>query len=139
MSRWSRRGSIQGGLVQANGQIAYLAAEQVDMTINGGLFDFVSPSAPTMPTAWSTPGTTTGPASTSAADSQRISMVALPKNDALTMLLSGSIGYTPAAIAANEGSSVVLAAGFDIQQADRDCPATRSGPSRSATRPSATR
>ena len=31
---------VQGGIVQADGQIAYLAAEQVDMTINGGLFDF---------------------------------------------------------------------------------------------------
>src|SRR5690606_3152903 len=61
-------------------------------------------------------GTTTGPASINAADAQRISMVALPKNDALTMLLSGSVGYEPALSAFDEGSSVVLAAGYDTHQ-----------------------
>ena len=103
---------VQGGQVSANGQIAYIAAEQVDMTINAGLFDFTLLLGTTDANGIVHTGMTTGPASTSAADLQRISMVALPKNDALTMLLSGSIGYAPAAIATNEGSTVVLAAGF---------------------------
>ena len=42
--------------------------------------------------------------------------VAVPKNDALTMLLSGSIGYTPAASASNDGSSIVLSAGFSTPE-----------------------
>ncbi|HEY6816706.1 MAG TPA: hypothetical protein VI168_14295, partial [Croceibacterium sp.] len=104
---------IQGGRVSADGNIAYLAAEQVDMTINAGLFDFVLTVGTTDPEGVNHTGTTTGPASTSATDLQRIALVALPKNDALTMMLAGSVGYAPAASAANEGSSVVLAAGFD--------------------------
>jgi len=103
---------VQGGQVSVNGQVAYLAAEQVDMTINAGLFDFILLVGTTDANGVVHTGTTTGPASTSAADLQRTSLVALPKNDALTMLLSGSIGYAPAASAANEGSTVVLAAGF---------------------------
>jgi hypothetical protein len=67
-----------------------------------------------------------GPASVSALDRQRISVVALPKNTALTMLLSGSVGYAPAAIAANEGSTVVLSAGYDVD-IPTDIPATRLG------------
>jgi len=103
---------VQGGAVQADGNIAYIAAEQLDMTINGGLFDFAVTVGTTHGTGIEHTGTTTGPASTSAADQQRISMVAVPKATALTMLLSGAIGYSPAAVAANEGSAVVLAAGF---------------------------
>ena len=106
---------VQGGTVRANGHIAYLAAEQVDMTINGGLFDFVLTvgTEDDNGVVHAATGTTTGPASTGAADIQRMAMIALPKNDAVTMLLAGSIGYAPAALAINEGSSVVLAAGFD--------------------------
>ena len=104
---------VQGGTVNVDGQAAYLAAEQVDMTINAGLFDFTLLVGTTDANGVVHTGITTGPASTDFTDLQRISMVALPKNDALTMLLSGSIGYTPAASVANEGSSVVLAAGFD--------------------------
>lgn len=104
---------VQSGLVQANGQIAYIAAEQLNMTINGGLFDFTLTVGTTDAEGIVHTGTTTGPASTGLADQQLLSMIALPKNDALTMLLAGSIGYTPAAVAANDGSAIVLAAGFD--------------------------
>jgi hypothetical protein len=105
---------VQAGQVTSNGTIGYLAAEQVDMTINGGLFDFTLTVGTTdaLGNGVVHTGTTAGPASTSAADLQRISIAVLPKNAAMTMLLSGSIGYTPAAVAANEGSSVVLSAGF---------------------------
>ncbi|MBT2135014.1 hypothetical protein KK137_11775 [Croceibacterium sp. LX-88] len=103
---------VQSGQVSADGNIAYIAAEQVDMTINAGLVDFTLTVGTTDSNGVVHDGTTTGPVSTGAADLQRISMLALPKNDALTMLLSGSIGYAPAANAFNDGSSVVLAAGF---------------------------
>jgi len=104
---------VQAGQVNANGQIAYIAAEQLDMTINGGLFDFTLTVGTTDANGVVHTGTSTGPASTGLADQQRLSVVALPKNDALTMLLSGSIGYAPAASVFNDGSTIVLAAGFD--------------------------
>ncbi|KRA81328.1 hypothetical protein ASD76_12190 [Altererythrobacter sp. Root672] len=103
---------VQSGTVSADGNIAYIAAEQVDMTINAGLVDFTLTVGTTDANGVVHDGTTTGPESAGVTDPQRISMVALPKNDALTMLLSGSIGYSPAANAFNDGSSVVLAAGF---------------------------
>ncbi|MBO9518444.1 MAG: hypothetical protein J7493_10280 [Porphyrobacter sp.] len=103
---------MQSGQVSADGNVAYVAAEQVDMTINAGLVDFTLTVGTTDANGIVHDGTTTGPQSAGFADPQRISMVALPKNDALTMLLSGSIGYAPAASAFNDGSSVVLAAGF---------------------------
>ena len=103
----------QAGTVSADGSIAYIAGESVDLTINAGLLDFTINTGTTDTNGVIHTGTTTGPASTSSSDTQVIAMVALPKNAALTMLLTGSIGYTPAASAANEGSSVILAAGYD--------------------------
>ena len=103
----------QAGTVSANGSIAYIAGESVDLTINAGLLDFTINTGTTDTNGIIHTGTTTGPASTSSSDTQVIAMVALPKNAALTMLLTGTIGYTPAASAANEGSSVILAAGYD--------------------------
>ncbi|WDA34951.1 beta strand repeat-containing protein [Sphingobium sp. YC-XJ3] len=59
-------------------------------------------------------GTTNGPESAGSTDPQRIFMVAVPKNNALTMLLSGNVGYTPATAVTPDGSALVLSAGSDI-------------------------
>src|SRR5690606_16230957 len=101
---------VQRGLVQADGQIAYVAAEQLDMTINGGLFDFTVTVGTTDAQGIVHSGTTTGPASTGVSDTQVIAMVAMPKNDALTMMLSGSIGYEAEASGISDGSEVMLSA-----------------------------
>jgi filamentous hemagglutinin family protein len=102
----------QGGSVSADGPIGYVGAEQVDLTINAGLFDIAILAGTTDPNGVVHTGTTTGPASTSFFDQQQIMMVAMPKATALTMLLSGSIGYTPAASAFDDGSSIILSAGY---------------------------
>ena len=104
---------VQGGVVSANRSVAYIAAEQVDLTINAGLFDIAILAGTDDANGVVHTGTTTGAASTSSADVKQISFVALPKSTALTMMLSGSIGYAAAATAANDGSAVVLSAGFD--------------------------
>ena len=101
----------QGGTVSANGPIGYIGAEQVDMTINAGLFDISILAGTTDANGVVHTGTTTGSASTGFFDRKQITMVAVPKSTALTMLLSGSIGYTPAVNAYDDGSSVVLSAG----------------------------
>ncbi|MEO6041661.1 MAG: hypothetical protein ABIP41_07165 [Croceibacterium sp.] len=116
----------QAGQVLAERSVAYIAAEELDLRINAGLFDIAIVTGTDDPNGVVHTGTTGGAASTGLADQQRISMVALPKNTALTMLLRGSIGYAPAAVAANEGSAVVLSAGYatDVPSA---VPAVRLG------------
>tara|TARA_R110000782_G_scaffold78293_5_gene156063 strand:- start:46835 stop:51250 length:4416 start_codon:yes stop_codon:yes gene_type:complete len=110
----------QGSTVTVDGSIAYVAAEQTMITMNGGLFDIVVTDGSDDANGVVHTGTTTGPESLSSADVQRIHMVAVPKNQAMTMLLSGTIGYTAAASAANEGSAVILSAGSDVQNSPPD-------------------
>jgi filamentous hemagglutinin family protein len=102
----------QGGLVSADRSVGYVAAEQADLTINAGLFNISILAGTTDPNGIVHTGTTTGSASASALDAKTISFVAMPKSTALTMLLSGSIGYAPAVDATNDGSAVVLSAGY---------------------------
>lgn len=103
----------QAGDIASDGSIALIAAEQLDLTVNGGLFDIAITTGTTDANGVVHTGLTTGSASTGVADQQRISIVAVPKNLALTMMLSGDIGYTQAAVATNDGSGIVLSAGFD--------------------------
>jgi filamentous hemagglutinin family protein len=102
----------QGGTVSAERGIGYIAAEQADLTINAGMFNISILAGTTDPNGIVHTGTTTGTQSASAFDAKTISFVALPKATALTMLLSGSIGYAPAADAFNDGSAVVLSSGY---------------------------
>jgi len=114
---------VQGGTVNVNGSAAYVAAEQADLTINNGLFDIAIGVGTTDANGVVHSGTTTGPASTpnfdglgniTNADAQAIYMVAVPKNDALTMLIGGSLGYQPAATASIVNGNVVLSAGANV-------------------------
>jgi len=116
----------QGGTVTVNGSAAYVAAEQVTMTMNQGLFDIQVPlgGGTDDPEGVQTygsangivhTGTTTGPANTTAADNHSIYMVAVPKNQALTMLLDGNIGFTPPATTASvQNGQIILSAGWSI-------------------------
>ena len=105
---------VQGGTVNVNGSAAYVAAEAADIRINNGLFDIAITAGTTDANGVVHSGTTTGPASTGGTDLQRVFMVAVPKNNALTMLLSGNVGYTPATSVTPDGSAIVLSAGSDI-------------------------
>tara|TARA_R100001244_G_scaffold39766_7_gene35893 strand:+ start:7505 stop:17986 length:10482 start_codon:yes stop_codon:yes gene_type:complete len=114
---------VQGGTVSVNGSAAYVAAEQADLTINNGLFDIAIGVGTTDANGVVHSGTTTGPSSTpifdafgntTNADAQAIYMVAVPKNDALTMLVGGALGYQAAASAAVVNGNVVLSAGANV-------------------------
>ena len=114
---------VQDGTVNVDGSVAYVAAEQADLTINNGLFDIAIGVGTTDANGVVHSGTTTGPASTPNfdglgviinADAQAIYMVAVPKNDALTMLVSGNLGYQPAASASIVNGNVVLSAGANV-------------------------
>lgn len=102
---------VQAGTITVDGHIALVAAEQADIRVNVGLLDIVVTQGTTDPNGIIHTGSTGGPASFASDDFQALSLIAMPKNTALTMLLSGSLGYTPAASAQDEGSTVVLSAG----------------------------
>lgn len=110
---------VQGGTINVDGSAAYVAAEQAELTINNGLFDITIGVGTTDANGLVHSGTTTGPSSTPSldgldTDAQAIFMVAVPKNDALTMLVGGSLGYQPAASASIINGNVVLSAGADV-------------------------
>ncbi|SCW87568.1 filamentous hemagglutinin family N-terminal domain-containing protein [Sphingobium faniae] len=109
---------VQAGTVNVDGPVAYVGAEAADIRINGGLFDIAITAGTSDANGVVHSGTTTGPASGASDDWQRIYMVAVPKNNALTMLLSGNIGYAPAMSATSDGSGVVLSAGYDVAGGD---------------------
>jgi filamentous hemagglutinin family protein len=105
----------QGGNVQINGAAAYAAAEQLTLTMNQGLFDVQVDLGTADPNGVVHTGATGGPASTnSTTDPHRIYMVAVPKSQALTMLLSGSRGFAPAIGAGVENGRIILSAGYSI-------------------------
>lgn len=105
----------QGGTVQVNGSAAYVGAEAATLTINNGLFDIVVDSGTDDSIGVSHTGTTTGPAGTSNDPYHRIHLVAVPKNQAMTAIVSGSLGYKAADTAQGEADgSIILSAGFNV-------------------------
>ncbi len=109
---------VQNGTVRVDGSAALVAAEAVDITMDGGtgLFDIAvsTGASDANGIVHGNTGTTTGPASAGAGDPQRIYMMAIPKNAAISMLVNGNIGYTPAATATVQNGEVILSAGYDI-------------------------
>lgn len=116
---------VQGGTVTVNGSTAYIAAEQADLTINEGLFDIVVTVGTTDANGIVHTGTTTGPAEVptpagpggippATADPHAAYLVAVAKNDAVTMLVSGNLGYTAAVGAAQEDGEIILSGGYNV-------------------------
>lgn len=106
----------QGGTVTVNGSVAYVGAEAATLTINNGLFDIIVDSGSDDTVGVSHTGTTTGPAGTANDPNHRIHIVAVPKNQAMTAVVSGSLGYTAANTAQSESDgSIILSAGYTLR------------------------
>jgi filamentous hemagglutinin family protein len=106
---------VQDGIVNVNGSAAYVAAEQADIRINAGLFDINVLTGAEGGQVISHSGVTTGPEQQVSGGAQRIYMVAIPKNDAVSMLVSGQIGYQDAVSAVTDSDgAVILSAGYNI-------------------------
>ncbi|WP_157217300.1 hypothetical protein [Flavisphingomonas formosensis] len=112
----------QAGTVTVNGTANYVAAEAADITITQNLFDiqvttgsYVDPKIAGDEVTLSHTGTTTGPASTGSGDPHLVMMVAVPKNDAVTMLVGGNVGFEAASNASIENGVVVLSSGSNIR------------------------
>ncbi|PQM26784.1 hypothetical protein CVO77_17495 [Sphingopyxis lindanitolerans] len=112
----------QNGLVDVYGSAAYVAAESADIRINAGLFDIDVLTGTTGGQALTHTGITTGPEQQATGPAQRIYMVAIPKNLAVTMLVSGQVGYQDSATAARTDSAgrIILSAGYDVTNGDLD-------------------
>ncbi len=108
----------QNGLIQVDGSAALVAAEAVDITMDSGtgLFDIAvsTGTGDASGIVHGATGSTNGPASAGSGDPQRIYMMAIPKNAAISMLVNGNVGYTPAATATVQNGEVILSAGYDI-------------------------
>jgi hypothetical protein len=113
---------VQAGAVRVDGSAAYVAAEQAEIRINGGLFDINVTMGAEGGNAISHTGTTTGPAHQQGdTNNSRIYMVAIPKNDAVTMLVSGQVGYDDALSAQIDPDGAVrLSAGYNVTGGEID-------------------
>lgn len=111
---------VQAGAVRVDGSAAYVAAEQADIAINSGLFDINVLVGAQGGNAIVHTGSTTGPAHEQGdTDQNRIYMVAIPKNDAVTMLVSGQVGYDDAVSAQTDSEgAVILSAGYNISDGE---------------------
>lgn len=106
----------QSGSITVNGSAALVAAEAVDFTYNAGLFDITVTQGTEQTDAFTHNGSTQGPAATTAGDYHRIYLVAVPKNNAITMFIQGGghLGFDIAGAADVDGNTVVLSAGHNI-------------------------
>ena len=103
------------GTVKINGSAAYIAGEGVDVRINSGLFDinFIAGGGTSATgTVLSHTGTTTSDAGDYSGNG--VFFAAMPKNQAISMLLGGTVGYQPAASASVQNGIIVLSAGANI-------------------------
>jgi len=108
----------QDGLLSARGSVALVAAESADFAIdNSGLFNISITAGSEVSTGTFThTGSTGGPDAAGAGETRRVYMMAVPKNNAITMAIesSGSIGFDVAGAASLDGNAIVLSAGRNI-------------------------
>lgn len=110
----------QGGAVTVNGSAALAAGESVNLTIPvaGNLFDIAVNIGSNVNNGGETTLTHSG--STNIVDpalggqARRVYMMAVPKNDAVTMLVSGAVGYVPAAAAVAANGAIFLTTGGSV-------------------------
>ncbi|MGC6331764.1 hypothetical protein, partial [Rhizorhabdus sp. FW153] len=105
---------VQSGSVASQGSVAYVAAERADITFSSGLFDISVPVGTGAADAITHSGTTVVTPQGSGT-SRNIYLVAVPKNQALTMLLTGgSLEFSEAGGASVTDQGVILSAGNDV-------------------------
>ncbi len=102
----------QGGDVRALGNIAYVGAEQGTLTVSGGLFDMTITTGTGDANGVVHTGTTGGPTPVDN-PTRAITMTTVSKNNFVTMLLGGDIGYADASTATARNGNIILSAGDD--------------------------
>ena len=106
------------GAININGSAALAAVGDASFTLNGGLFDITANLGSGSGGTSSVTGSITGPAGASGQGvHHRIYLMAVPRNDAMTLLITGGaeIGFAVAAAADVDGNAIVLSGGYDIR------------------------
>jgi hypothetical protein len=112
---------VQAGAVRVDGSVGYVAAEQADIRINSGLFDINVQVGAEGGNVITHTGTTGGPAHLdNNPNDSRIYMVAIPKNLAVTMLVTGQVGYDAVSAQVDPNGAVRLSAGYNITNGEID-------------------
>ncbi|MEM7700674.1 MAG: hypothetical protein AAF251_01935 [Pseudomonadota bacterium] len=107
----------QFGDINVNGTAALVAGEAGTMTFSpDGLFDIEVTIGTEQFNAIDHRGSTGGPASSGAGDNHRAYLVAVAKNDAISMAINGGseLGFDVAGAASMDGNTVVLSSGYNI-------------------------
>ena len=107
-----------GGAINVNGSAALAAVGDVSFTLNGGLFDITANLGSASGATSRVTGSITGPAGISGqGEHHRIYMMAVPRNDAMTLLITGGaqLGFAIAGAVDVAGNAVVLSGGYDIR------------------------
>lgn len=107
------------GAINVNGSAALAAVSDASFTLNGGLFDITANVGSDAGNS-SVTGSITGPAGNSGQGVyNRVYLMAVPRNDAMTLLISGGaqIGFDIAGAADIDGNAIVLSGGYDIRGA----------------------
>ncbi len=111
----------QGGTIGVAGSVALVAAESASFAVDSqGLFNITVTAGTTVATnGFVHTGSTGGPNLAPTGGFQRVYMVAVPKNNAISMAIasSGSIGFAVADAAKLDGDQIVLSAGSNIADA----------------------
>ena len=105
------------GTITVNGSAALVAAEAATINFSpDGLFDIQVTVGSTSSSGVEVHGDITGPTPTGATDKQGIYLVAVPKNEAMTMVIGNGadLGFTLANTAVDDNGVIVLSAGHDI-------------------------
>jgi hypothetical protein len=102
---------VQAGQIALDGSVGLVAAEEVDVRINMGLFDIDMIRGTSVTDALTVTGLTGGDQGMSGIGPQRIYLAALPKNTAINMLVGGTLGSTTASTV---DGAVILSGGYDV-------------------------
>ncbi|WP_298303752.1 hypothetical protein [uncultured Erythrobacter sp.] len=102
------------GTSDVNGSQAFVAGDEVLLTLDNGLFDIqvlVGTSAAN-PIVFD--GDVGGPSSTGIGDNHLIYAVAAAQNDPISLLFSGNLGFQPAASAGIVNGEIIISANYDV-------------------------
>ncbi|MEN9932165.1 MAG: hypothetical protein RIS17_738, partial [Pseudomonadota bacterium] len=106
------------GAINVNGSAALAAVGDVNLTLNGGLFDITANVGSDAGGTSSVTGSIGGPAGIGPQGvNHRVYLMAVPRNDAMTLLITGGaqIGFDVAAAADVDGNAVVLSGGYNLR------------------------
>jgi hypothetical protein len=104
---------VQGGIIETDGSVGLVAAEQVSITVQNSLFDMSVEVGTSVVNALTHTGSTgLAVGSDLVTGAQKVVLLATPQNTAITMVLGGDLGAT-AASSNGADRAVILSGGYN--------------------------